>query len=175
PIVLSGGMSKSEDILVAELLGADYAYFGTRFIPAEESGAQKEYKDMIIDFSIEDIIYTDAFSGVHANHLIPSITRAGLDPTNLKKKEIIDCSKSKDGEVKAWKDVWGAGQGVGSITEIQTVSEIVEELKEDYYSAIKKVSEKNIPINKDRKSTRLNSSHVSISYAVFCLKRKMMN
>ncbi|HLR51359.1 MAG TPA: nitronate monooxygenase [Candidatus Avamphibacillus sp.] len=147
PIVLSGGMSKGEDILVAELLGADYAYFGTRFIPAEESGAQKEYKDMIIDSSIEDIIYTDAFSGVHANYLIPSITRAGLDPTNLKKKEIIDFSKGKDGEVKAWKDVWGAGQGVGSITEIQTVSEIVEELKEDYYSAIKKVSEKNIPIN----------------------------
>src|SRR5699024_10802419 len=136
-----------EDILDAELLGADYAYFGTRFIPAEESGAQKEYKDMIIDSSIEDIIYTDAFSGVHANYLISSITLAGLDPTNLKKKEIIDFSKSKDGEVKAWKDVWGAGQGVGSITEIQTVSEIVEELKEDYYSAIKKVSEKNIPIN----------------------------
>src|SRR5699024_928580 len=131
-----------EDILVAELLGADYAYVGTRFIPAEESGAQEEYKNMIVDSSIEDIIYTDAFSGVHANYLIPSIVNAGLDPTNLQKKETIDFSKGKDGEVKAWKDVWGAGQGVGSITKIQTVSEIVEELKNDYYKAVQKVSQK---------------------------------
>src|SRR5699024_7332058 len=93
PIVLSGGMSKGEDILVAELLGADYAYVGTRFIPAEESGAQEEYKNMIVDSSIEDIIYTDALRGVNANYRNPSIDNEGLDPSSRQEKETIDFSE----------------------------------------------------------------------------------
>lgn len=143
PIALSGGMSKGEDILVSEILGADYAYIGTRFIPAEESMAQDEYKEALIESSIEDIIYTDAFSGINANYLIPSIERAGLDPANLKKKEKIDFSELRNSEVKAWKDIWGAGQGVAPISEIQPIAEILEELKQDYENAVKKVSEKN--------------------------------
>ncbi|WP_085993051.1 NAD(P)H-dependent flavin oxidoreductase [Oceanobacillus senegalensis] len=143
PIALSGGMLKGEDILATEILGADFAYIGTRFIPTVESGAKDAYKSMIVDSSIEDIIYTDAFSGINANYLLPSIVNAGLDPNNLKRKEKIDFSKTRDQEAKAWKDVWGAGQGVGSITKIQTIAEIVEELKEDYSSSIQKVLEKN--------------------------------
>src|SRR5690606_20572558 len=142
PIALSGGMSKVEDILVSEILGADYAYIGTRFIPAEESMAQDEYKEMLIESSIEDIIYTDAFSGINANYLIPSIERAGLDPDNLKKKDKIDFSELRNNDVKAWKDIWGAGQGIAPISKIQPIAEIVEELKQDYNEAIKEVSEK---------------------------------
>lgn len=143
PIALSGGLTKGEDILVTELLGADFSYIGTRFIPSEESSAQAGYKDMIVDASIEDIIYTDAFSGVNANYLIPSITGAGLDPRNLQKKDKVDFSELRNKEVKAWKDVWGAGQGVGSINNIQPVADIVEELKAGYYQAIEKISRKN--------------------------------
>ncbi|QHS22675.1 nitronate monooxygenase [Virgibacillus sp. MSP4-1] len=142
PIALSGGMTKGEDILATEVLGADFAYMGTRFIPSEESSAQDAYKDMIVDSSIEDIIYTDAFSGVNANYLVPSIEKAGMDPANLKKKETIDFSELRNKDVKAWKDIWGAGQGVGAINRTQPVAEIVEELKKEYKNAIEKVSRK---------------------------------
>ncbi|RKQ35707.1 NAD(P)H-dependent flavin oxidoreductase [Oceanobacillus halophilus] len=145
PIALSGGMSKGEDILLTEVLGADFAYIGTRFIPSEESLAKDAYKEMIVDSSIEDITYTDAFSGINANYLVPSIINAGLDPSNLQKKEKIDFSQNRN-DVKAWKDIWGAGQGVGPITKIQTVAEIVEELKQDYENAIHKVSKKNTEV-----------------------------
>lgn len=135
PIVLSGGMSQGKDILAAEILGADFAYMGTRFIPSIESAAQEDYKQMILDSSIDDIIYTDAFSGINANYLIPSIVNAGLDPNNLQKKKEIDFSNMRNKEVKAWRDVWGAGQGTGPITKIQSVSEIVDELKASYNQA----------------------------------------
>ncbi|MFC4024045.1 NAD(P)H-dependent flavin oxidoreductase [Oceanobacillus longus] len=142
PIALSGGMSMGEDILISEIMGADYAYMGTRFIPTEESMAQDEYKEMVLESSIEDIIYTDAFSGINANYLIPSITKEGLDPANLKKKDEIDFSGLRNEEVKAWKHIWGAGQGTAPINKIQTVTEVVEELKRDYNNAIQQVSEK---------------------------------
>ncbi|RLL46843.1 nitronate monooxygenase [Oceanobacillus piezotolerans] len=144
PIALSGGMSKGEDILISEILGADYAYIGTRFIPTEESMAQDEYKEMLIDSSIEDIIYTDAFSGINANYLIPSIKMQGLDPENLNKKDKIDFSELRDSEVKAWKHIWGAGHGIGPISQVQPIAEVIEELKQDYNDAIKEVSEKNL-------------------------------
>ncbi|WP_010530125.1 NAD(P)H-dependent flavin oxidoreductase [Lentibacillus jeotgali] len=139
PIILAGGMSKGEDVLAAEILGADFVYMGSRFIPAIESSAQDAYKEMILDANIEDIIYTDAFSGVKANYLIPSIINAGLDPQKLEKKEEINFDKSS-GELKAWKDVWGAGQGVGSIKKIQSVSEIVRELEKSYEDAVENIS-----------------------------------
>lgn len=142
PLALAGGLTKGEDILIAELAGADFAYIGTRFIPAVESQAQDEYKQAILEASIKDIIYTDAFSGIPANYLIQSIYRAGLDPATLQKKETIDFSELKNKEVKAWKDIWGAGQGVGTIHEIQTVAEIVTELKTDYHQALEKVAKK---------------------------------
>ena len=140
PLVLAGGLSKGEDILVAEILGSDFAYLGSRFIPAVESKAVAEYKEMILSSSIEDIIYTDTFSGIHANYLIPSIEKAGLDPKNLPSKDDIDFSNLREKKAKAWKDIWGAGQGIGSIKKIQTVAEIVEELKQQYDKAKAKVT-----------------------------------
>lgn len=140
PLVLAGGLSKGEDILVAEILGSDFAYLGSRFIPAVESKAVDEYKEMILSSSIEDIIYTDTFSGIHANYLIPSIEKAGLDPKNLPSKDDIDFSNLREKKAKAWKDIWGAGQGIGSIKKIQTVAEIVEELKQQYDKAKAKVT-----------------------------------
>jgi nitronate monooxygenase len=140
PLVLAGGLSKGEDILVAEILGSDFAYLGSRFIPAVESKAVDEYKEMILSSSIEDIIYTDTFSGIHANYLIPSIEKAGLDPKNLPSKDDIDFSNLREKKAKAWKDIWGAGQGIGSIKKIQTVAEIVEELKQQYDKAKAKVA-----------------------------------
>lgn len=141
PIALGGGMTKGEDILATELLGADFAYLGTRFIPSEESFAQQAYKEMITETSIEDILYTPAFSGVPANYLIPSITQAGLDPKALQTKE-IDFSELYNNEAKAWKDIWGAGQGVGSIHDIQSVSMIIAQLKKEYDEAIEKTVKK---------------------------------
>lgn len=135
PIVLAGGMSKGEDILAAEVLGADFVYMGSRFIPSAESSAVEDYKNMIINSSIDDILYTDTFSGVNANYLIPSIRKAGLDPDNLKEKEEINFDKLNDSKAKAWKDIWGAGQGVGPIDRIQSVAQIVDELQLSYEEA----------------------------------------
>ncbi|MBP1947152.1 NAD(P)H-dependent flavin oxidoreductase [Virgibacillus litoralis] len=135
PIVLAGGMSKGEDILAAEVLGADFVYMGSRFIPSAESSAVEDYKTMIIDSSIDDILYTDTFSGVNANYLIPSIRKAGLDPDNLREKEEINFDKLNNSKAKAWKDIWGAGQGIGAINKIQSVSQIVDELQLSYEEA----------------------------------------
>ncbi|UJL45496.1 nitronate monooxygenase [Virgibacillus sp. NKC19-16] len=135
PIVLAGGMSKGQDILAAEILGADFVYMGSRFIPSTESSAEDDYKEMITDSTMDDIVYTDAFSGVNANYLIPSIEKAGLDPDNLEKKADIDFSKLNSPNAKAWKDIWGAGQGIGAIKKVQSVEEIVEELEGAYKNA----------------------------------------
>ncbi|WP_309228307.1 NAD(P)H-dependent flavin oxidoreductase [Virgibacillus saliphilus] len=132
PLVLAGGMSKGEDILAAEILGADLVYMGSRFIPSTESSAEDAYKEMITDSTMDDIIYTDAFSGVNANYLIPSIEKAGLDPHKLEEKAGIDFSKLAKPNAKAWKDIWGAGQGIGTIHKVQSVAEIVEGLAYSY-------------------------------------------
>lgn len=140
PIILSGSMSKGEDILASEILGADFVYLGTRFITAEESGADAAYKNMIIDSAIKDILYTPAFTGISANYLIPSIVNAGLDPAKLPDRGKLDLSGEEDSKIRAWKDIFSAGQGVGSIKEIQTVTKIVEELTEQYQAAQKRIA-----------------------------------
>lgn len=139
PIALSGTMSRGEDIVVAETLGADFAYFGTKYIVAEESGASIDYQQMIIDSTIEDITYTPAFSGIHANYLTESIMKSGLDPAQLPEKGKIDFSELGNPDVRAWRDIWGAGQGVGPIKKRQTVKEITKELEEQYYSSIERI------------------------------------
>ena len=115
-------------------MGADYAYMGTRFLAAEESNAQEEFKQMVIDSTIEDILYTDSFSGVHANYLIPSIVKEGIDPATLKPKDEVDLSHLVN--VKAWRDIWSAGQGVTTVKKRETTKEIVETLKSEYEEAI---------------------------------------
>ncbi|MHA6251520.1 NAD(P)H-dependent flavin oxidoreductase [Oceanobacillus sp. CAU 1775] len=141
PIVLAGTMTKGSDIVVAETLNADFAYFGTKFIVAEESAAQAEYKDMIIESSIDEITYTPAFSGIHANYLTQSIINSGLDPATLPDTGKIDFSELGNPDVRAWKDIWGAGQGVGPIEKRQTVKDIVAELQTEYQNTLKKIAD----------------------------------
>lgn len=133
-LILAGCISGGRDIFAAQAMGADLAYMGTRFIPAAESSASDDYKRMLIESNLDDLVYTDAFSGVRANFLKPSIRRAGLDPDNLRKKETVDFSHLGS-DVKAWRDVWSAGQGVGMIERVQTVAEIVADLKREYEEA----------------------------------------
>jgi nitronate monooxygenase len=136
--VLAGAISTGEEILAAKVLGADLVYMGTRFIATEESSASEEYRQMLIESTLEDLIYTDAISGINGNYLLPSLQKAGFDIENLKKKEVdLSFSESK---AKAWKDIWSAGQGVGSIKKVSTVKEVVEVLMAEYTIAFKKMS-----------------------------------
>ncbi|CAM2788352.1 nitronate monooxygenase [Paenibacillus sediminis] len=138
--ILAGSISSGQDIVAAEALGADFAYMGTRFIATSESSASPEYQQMLIDSTLDDLIYTDAFSGVNANFLIPSIRKAGLDPDTLKKKDTVDLSHLNSSNSKAWKDIWSAGQGVGAITQVQTIRELVHELTEEYEDTLSKLT-----------------------------------
>jgi nitronate monooxygenase len=133
PIALAGSLSSGEDILATEIVGANFAYMGSRFIASEESEAVEGYKNMVMDSGIEDIVYTDAFSGIKGNYLIPSIKNLGLDPNNLKKKSEVSFTSTN--KTKAWKDIWGAGQGIGSIKKVQSIPEIITELKTSYRNA----------------------------------------
>lgn len=135
-IVLAGSITNGNDILAAEALGADLVFMGTRFIAATESMADEEYKKMVGESTFEDIIYTDVFSGVKANYLIPSIKKAGIDPDLLPDKKSIDFSEMNKSKAKAWRDIWSAGHGVTTIKKIQPVAEIVEELKKSYSDSL---------------------------------------
>jgi nitronate monooxygenase len=134
-LVVAGGITSGRDVLAVQAMGADLAYMGTRFIATHESMASEEYKQMLIESTMDDLIYTDAFSGVHANYLVPSIRRAGLDPASLQKKESVDFSHLQTG-VKAWKDIWSAGQGVNQIKQVQSVAGLVETLRREYDAAL---------------------------------------
>lgn len=133
-IVLAGGISTGKSILAAQTLGADLAYVGTKFIAASESMANDAYKEMLIEATHEDLILTNAFTGVHANMLRQSIEKAGYDVKNLTAKKDIDFDNPQS-DTKAWRDVWSAGQGVDTITNVQPVKEIIEELKKQYNEA----------------------------------------
>ncbi|OEH91836.1 NAD(P)H-dependent flavin oxidoreductase [Bacillus solimangrovi] len=130
--ILAGCISNGRDVLASEVLGMDMAYVGTRFINASESIARPEYKEMLIESRLDDLIYTDAFSGVKANYLKGSIEKAGLDVSQLKKKEVIDVSSVNASGAKAWKDIWSAGQGVEQIKDVKPIREIVAQFKKEY-------------------------------------------
>ncbi|MBT2582654.1 nitronate monooxygenase [Planococcus sp. ISL-109] len=133
-IILSGSLSSGADVAAARLMGADYAYMGTRFLAVEESSAPEEYKQMVIDSSIEDVLYTDSFSGVPVNVLIPSLEKQGIDPKTLKPKKDIDLSHLVN--AKAWRDIWSAGHGVTTVTKRETVKEVVEQLEREYKEGV---------------------------------------
>lgn len=134
PIALSGAITDGAGILAAEAVGADFAYIGTRFIATREANAVEGYKQMIIDCAAADVVYTPYFTGVHGNYLKPSIVAAGLDPDNLAP---VDKSSMNfgSGRTKAWKDIWGAGQGVGNIDDAPPVRELVARLAREYEAA----------------------------------------
>lgn len=133
-IILSGSLSTGADVAAARLMGADYAYMGTRFLAAEESNAPDEYKQMVIESTVTDILYTDSFSGVPANVLIPSLIRQGIDPKTLKPKEEIDLSHLVN--AKAWRDIWSAGHGVTTVIKRETTKQIVEQLLGEYKEGV---------------------------------------
>ncbi|RSD25475.1 NAD(P)H-dependent flavin oxidoreductase [Mesobacillus subterraneus] len=141
-IVLAGSITTGKSILAAQSAGADLAYMGTRFIVAKESMASDEYRQMVVEATQEDLILTDAFSGVKANMLKPSIVRAGLDPEQLTKKDTVNFdSMQKETNAKAWKDIWSAGQGVGAIQNVQSAAEIIEQLETEYKEAVDKLQQ----------------------------------
>ncbi|WP_420603740.1 NAD(P)H-dependent flavin oxidoreductase [Flagellimonas sp.] len=135
-ILLSGCISTGRDVASAMQMGADLAYMGTRFINTEESKAPEEYRKMIIEAGANDIVYTAAISGVHANFLAASLQAAGITEEDLKKEHKVDFGKELDTEVKAWKTIWSAGQGVTTIENVMPVSELVNTLKSEFKTAI---------------------------------------
>jgi len=134
PLALSGSISTGSAILAAQAMGADFAYMGSAFIATEEARASDAYKLAIVDNDSDEIVYSNLFTGVHGNYLAPSIRNAGLDPANLPES---DPSKMNFGgaSAKAWKDIWGCGQGIGAITKVQSTADYVAQLKREYADA----------------------------------------
>jgi len=134
PLALSGCISHGKDILAAQVLGCDFAYMGTRFIASEEANASEGYKSAIVEASASDILYTPFFTGIPGNYLKASIAAAGLDPANLPQPD-SGASNFGSSRVKPWKDIWGAGQGVGGIASIEPTRKIVDTLRREYEDA----------------------------------------
>jgi len=135
-LVLSGAIATGRGVLAAEAMGADLAYVGSAFIATQESNAAPEYKQMIVACGASDIVYTNFFSGVHGNYLKPSIARAGLDPDALPQSEASKMNfSSGSSRPKAWRDIWGAGQGIGAVKGIVTAAELVARLRDEYETA----------------------------------------
>jgi nitronate monooxygenase len=134
PVALSGSIATGGAILAAQAMGADFAYIGSRWLATRESNVSDAYRDAIVESSAADIIYTNLFTGVHGNYLRKSIARAGLDPDALPESDKSKMSFGS-GSAKAWRDIWGAGQGVGLIDDVPTVAEMVERLKAEYAAA----------------------------------------
>ena len=134
PIALSGAISTGGAVLAAQAMGADFAYIGSAFIATEEARASDAYKQAIVDSNSDDIVYSNLFTGVHGNYLAPSIRNAGMDPDNL---PVSDASAMNFGgdKTKAWKDIWGCGQGIGAVTQIQSTAAYVLQLKNEYQAA----------------------------------------
>jgi len=135
PIALSGAITDGAGVLAAEAIGADFAYIGTRFIATREANAVDTYKQMIVKSSAADILYTPFFSGVHGNYLKPSVAAAGLDPDHLPSVDKSSMNFASDRPAKAWKDIWGAGQGVGNIDDVPATAELVDRLIKEYGQA----------------------------------------
>lgn len=139
PLALSGSIATGGAILAAQAMGADLAYIGSAFIATEEARASDAYKAAIVDGSSDDIVYSDLFTGVHGNYLAPSIIAAGLDPRNLPSGDVDAMNFGSGGgegssgtAVKAWKDIWGAGQGIGVISEVTTAAAYIGKLRTEY-------------------------------------------
>lgn len=138
PIALSGAIGCGRSILAAQAMGADFAYIGSPWIATVEANADQAYKEGIAEGRASDIVYSSLFTGVHGNYLRGSIIRAGLDPDNLPEGDVTKMNFGSGGntKVKAWKDIWGSGQGIGAVTAIETVAERVDRLEAEYRVAV---------------------------------------
>ena len=134
PLLLSGAISHGRSILAAQAAGADLAYIGSAFLATQESRATDGYKQMIVDSTASDIVYSNLFTGIHGNYLRGSIEAAGMDPDNLAESDpsAMDFGTGEAGDSKAWRDIWGAGQGVGAMTATVTSRELVDRLRTEY-------------------------------------------
>ncbi len=137
PVALSGSIAHGASVLAAQAMGADFGYIGSAFIATKEANAVEGYKENIVEANAADIVYSDLFTGVSGNYLRQSIERAGMDPNNLPKGDISTMNFGSGGnsEAKAWKDIWGSGQGIGAIKEVQTVAQFVDQLEAEYRAA----------------------------------------
>jgi nitronate monooxygenase len=144
PLVLSGSIATGRAILAALAMGADLAYIGSAFIATKEANAEKAYKQMIVESTGEDIVYTNFFTGVHGNYLKPSVIQAGLDPENLPHGESSKMSFEQGGssERKAWRDIWGCGQGIGAVHDIPGAAELIARLAGEYAAAKRELAAK---------------------------------
>jgi nitronate monooxygenase len=134
PIALSGSIATGDAILAAQAMGADFAYIGSAFIATHEARAAEGYKNAIVESNSDDIVYSNLFTGVHGNYLAPSIRAAGLDPDNLPESDPSKMNFGGDAK-KAWKDIWGCGQGIGAITAVRSTAELVAKLRSEYAAA----------------------------------------
>ena len=146
-ILLSGSIADGHSIAGAQAMGADLAYMGTRFIATAEANAEPEYKESLIKYAAEDIIYSNLFTGVHGNYLAPSVAAAGLDPNNLPEADKSKMNFGSGGNMKqkAWKDIWGAGQGLGLIQDAPPTADLVARLKDQYVEACREMVAKMPP------------------------------
>ncbi len=144
PIALSGSIASGDAILAAQAMGADFAYIGSRWLATQEANTSEGYRQAIVDSSAADVVYTNLFTGVHGNYLKKSIEKAGLDPDNLPQadKSAMNFSSSS---AKAWRDIWGAGQGVGLMHDVPTVAEVVQRLRSEYVAARERVAATHYP------------------------------
>ncbi len=134
PLALSGSISTGGGVLAAQAMGADFAYIGSAFIATEEARASDAYKQAIVEGNSDDIVYSNLFTGVHGNYLAPSIRAAGMDPDNLPESDPSKMNFGGD-KSKAWKDIWGCGQGIGSVSKVQTTAAFVAQLRREYEAA----------------------------------------
>lgn len=143
PLLLSGSISRGDSILAAQAMGADLAYLGSTFIATTEANAAQDYKQCLVDSSAEDIVYSNLFTGVHGNYLKPSIIAAGLDPNDLPESDPskMDFGSGGNSEKKAWKDIWGCGQGIGAIEAIEPAADVVARLSREYKAAKARLAE----------------------------------
>ncbi|QUD89454.1 NAD(P)H-dependent flavin oxidoreductase [Phenylobacterium montanum] len=137
PVALSGSIANGAAVLAAQAMGADLAYIGSAFIATQEANAAQGYKDMIVESSADDILYSNLFTGVHGNYLRPSVIKAGLDPENLPQSDPSKMNFGSGGnqEAKAWRDIWGCGQGIGAVKHVPTAAELVARLAGEYEAA----------------------------------------
>jgi nitronate monooxygenase len=134
PLLLSGSIANGNAVLAALAMGADLAYIGSAFIATKEANADPGYKQALVDYAAADIVYTNLFTGVHGNYLKGSISASGLDPDDLPESDPSKMSFGSD-STKAWKDIWGSGQGIGAVKEVQTTADLVARLKREYDTA----------------------------------------
>ncbi|THJ34209.1 nitronate monooxygenase [Lampropedia aestuarii] len=137
PLALSGAIATGDAVLAAQAMGADFAYIGSAFIATDEAQASPEYKQALVDYNSDDIVYSSLFTGVHGNYLAPSIRAAGMDPDNLPdgKHSDMNFGSGSSSKSKAWRDIWGCGQGIGAIHKVQSAAGFVDQLEAQYQAA----------------------------------------